>query len=231
MLKCQFHIHTKEDPLDLISYNAKQLIDHAKSKNFDVIAITLHTEFFDNPDIKSYAKKKNILLIPGIELSIGKQHVLVLNCDKEIENVKNFSELKIYKKQHKDCFIIAPHPYYPGNNCLHKSLEENLEIFDAIENSYCFTKNFSFNKKAKEFSDKKKLPFIATSDCHIIKYLDQSYFLLDSKKETKHIFDSIRKNKYENIQKPLWLFTVFKIIFLITSKELIKKLFFKRKSN
>ena len=42
MLKADFHTHVREDPRDEIGYTAKQLIAHAATLRFDVLAITCH---------------------------------------------------------------------------------------------------------------------------------------------------------------------------------------------
>ena len=82
MLKADLHIHTKEDPVHHkdIKYTAKQLIDHAANQGYEVIAITCHNKVYYNKKIKEYAKKKGILLIPGIEKTIKRKHVFQVIC-------------------------------------------------------------------------------------------------------------------------------------------------------
>ena len=79
MLKADLHIHTSEDPKENLAYDARELIDYAKNLGFDVIAITLHEKLFQNRQVFDYAKKKGILLIPGIELRIQGMDVLAYN--------------------------------------------------------------------------------------------------------------------------------------------------------
>src|SRR4030042_312462 len=78
-LKADLHLHTAEDPLDRIRYTAKELISKAADESFDVISITNHHQMTFNQDLLSYAQQRGILLIPGIEMTIRRRHVLVLN--------------------------------------------------------------------------------------------------------------------------------------------------------
>ena len=63
MLKAQLHIHTKEDPQDyrFVRYSAKELINRAAERGFDVLAITCHNRVVYNQELKDYAQKRNIL--------------------------------------------------------------------------------------------------------------------------------------------------------------------------
>ena len=80
-LKVDLHTHTCEDPQDRISYNAFQLIDRAALKGFDALAITNHDFVLYNDKLVKYAAEKGILLIPGMELTLSKKHVLLINPD------------------------------------------------------------------------------------------------------------------------------------------------------
>ena len=59
MLKAEFHIHTKEDPLDAIKYSAKQAISYCSKLKYEVMSITCHTKILFNKELKDYAKQKN----------------------------------------------------------------------------------------------------------------------------------------------------------------------------
>src|SRR5512139_2457420 len=78
-LKADLHLHTAEDPLDRIRYTAKELISKAADEGFDVLSITNHHRVTFNPELFSYARERGILLIPGVEITIRRRHVLVLN--------------------------------------------------------------------------------------------------------------------------------------------------------
>jgi len=114
-LKADLHLHTAEDPLDRIRYTAKELITKAAEEGFDVISITNHHQMTFNQDLYSYAQERGILLIPGIELTIQRRHVLVLNPPPHKKCSDFFSLSKLHRPE---TLIIAPHPYFPGTYSL-----------------------------------------------------------------------------------------------------------------
>ncbi|PIT92906.1 MAG: hypothetical protein COU06_02905 [Candidatus Harrisonbacteria bacterium CG10_big_fil_rev_8_21_14_0_10_38_8] len=204
-LKANLHLHSNEDPLDkeTISYTAKQAIKEAKKHNFDVLAFTLHTRYIHSLDLVKYAKNKGVLLISGIEQYIDGRHVLILNCNPDVEEVKTFTSLREYKKNNPEIFIIAPHPYFQGPISLREKLEENIDLFDAVEHSWFFTKLINRNKKAKEVAKKYNLPLISTSDTHKLKYLNNNYITVETKeKTTQAFFKDIKEGNFTNHIQP-----------------------------
>ena len=144
--------------------------------------------------------------------NIEKKHVLILNCDKESENIKNFFELKEYKNKNKKIFIIAPHPYLSDFSrvSLQKKLDENINLFDALELTIYCNKYFNFNKKALNTARKYNKPIIANSDTHFLKHLEKGYFFIDvEKKKIDLIFKAIKNKKYINTIKPMSFFDMF----------------------
>ena len=87
------HSHTSESDGE---YTPKKLIDKAIEKNLSVLAITDHDTIDGLDEAITYAKNKDIEIVPGIEFNtktnIGKMHILGLNIDysnKELINVTN----------------------------------------------------------------------------------------------------------------------------------------------
>ena len=64
--KIDLHLHTN---ISDGSASPKEMIDEAASKQMKVIAITDHDTFTTSKSLQNYAKDKNLILIPGIELS------------------------------------------------------------------------------------------------------------------------------------------------------------------
>lgn len=146
-------------------------------------------------------------MIPGIEKSIGKRHVLIINATYKAQKIHSFEDLRRYKNIHPDCLIIAPHPYYPAWICLHGKLEKYIELFDAIEYSWYHSKKLNFfNKKAAQIAKKHHLPMLGTSDNHILKDLDWTYSLVKAEKTIPEIFDAIKKNRIQIVSRavPWW---------------------------
>lgn len=206
-LKCQLHCHTRQDPVDSIRHSEHALIDRAAKLGYGVLAISCHDVVIFSDDLRKYAEAKRILLIPAIEKSIRKRHVLILNADVEAQKIKSFEDLKRYRGAKKDCLIVAVHPYYPATNSLRKKLSANIDLFDAVEYCWFHSKKTNFyNEKAVKTAEKHDLPVLATSDNHILGYLDQSYSIIDAEKNIKSIFEAIKKKRITIVSHdlPLW---------------------------
>ncbi|MBI5732565.1 PHP domain-containing protein [Candidatus Jorgensenbacteria bacterium] len=203
-LKCNIHFHTADDPQDrFITYTFAEGIAKAKELGFEAIALTCHNKFVNLTAYRDLALEHNILLIPGIERTIEGRHVVILNPDETIKAVSNFNELTEYKNSHPDIFIFAPHPFFYGNYSLKEKLGLYINLFDAIEYSWFYSKWLNRNKDAERAAQKYKLPFIATSDTHDLWCLDKSYAIIDAEEKTiPAIFRAIRQGKFENITSP-----------------------------
>lgn len=205
LLKTNLHFHSSEDPLDgpYISYSFKEAIDRAAELGFQVLAITHHNGYGYTPKLAGYAQSKNILLIPGIEQTVCGKHVIMLNITKEAENIENFEDLARYRAAHPECLIMAPHPYYYGNYSLKGYLDKHHDLFDAVEQSWFYNKIMNRNPEAKGAAEKYNLPFIATSDTHKLKYLNNSYALIEaSELSPAAVFAAIRARKFKNESVP-----------------------------
>lgn len=225
MLKAEFHTHFNYDTNDFyIKYNIYDLIDEAKQKKFDVLGVTCHDKFFYDKKAEKYAKKNNIILIFGIEKTIEKKHVLILNTNKQSEKINTFHDLKNFKLENKEILIIAPHPYFPTNHCLNDKIIEYKEIFDAFELSFFFTKRIDFNKKTLKFGQKIKKPFVANSDVHYLNDLGQSFTLIDSKKDIHEIIFAVKKGKTNPVLNPLKFYEMF-FRFLKMAKNDLRRFF------
>lgn len=218
-LKTNLHFHTADDPEDLISYSFFEGIDQAAKLGFEVIALTCHNRFVNLESYHTYAAKNNILIIPGIERTILGKHVLILNASKDTESIADFKDLKNYKSGHPESLIIAVHPYFPESHCLNDELEKNINLFDAVEFSWFYSKNINFNVRAEKLAKKYNLPFIATSDTHNLKFLNTSYTLIGTEAKTvPAILNAIRQKRFQNVSTPRKFWSEI----VLTTLEMIK---------
>lgn len=212
-LKTNLHFHTSDDPVDrFIKYDFYEGIDRAASLGFEVIALTAHNKRVYSEEYEKYAAEKGILLIPAIEKDIEKRHVVILNADSETETINKFSDLKNYKKKRPDIFVIAPHPYFFSSYSLNGKLKANIELFDAVECSWFYSKNVNLNLEARKTAEKHELPFIATSDTHLIEFLDTSYAIVETaEKNSDAVLAALRNRQFQNITSPrkLWQEMIF----------------------
>ncbi|MDD5254028.1 MAG: PHP domain-containing protein [Candidatus Nanoarchaeia archaeon] len=214
MLKADFHIHTNYIQKKEGRYTPGWLIKDMAKKGFNVLALTEHASInslfvkknYDNAmntyfRFKDYAKKKNILLIKGVEKHIEGKEVLILNYDK-FKEINNFNDLE--KVRDENGLIIAPHPFYPWG--LGKDLTKNIKLFDALEYSTNYIKEINFfNKKAEKVAKENKRTLLANSDAHWKFQLGNNYNIIDADLKVDSILEAVRKNKVKIFTKPLTL--------------------------
>ena len=195
------HTHCAEDPLDRIEHSAEQLIDEAAGKGFDAISITSHHVVTYSRRLARYAERRDIVLVPGIEKRIEGKHVLLISVDWRVHPVHTFGELRRWKSDNS--LVIAPHPYYPKGICLGRSLERNIDVFDAVEFSFFYNRIINFNRRAMRVAARHGLPIVGSSDCHNLEDLGTTYTWVESEKDLKGIVNAVRDGKVEVVSEPL----------------------------
>jgi len=199
-LKADLHLHTAEDPLDRVRYTARELISKAADESFDVISITNHNRMTFNQDLFSYAQERGILLIPGIEMTIRRRHVLVLNPPPH-KTCSDF--LSLAKLCRSETLIVAPHPYFPGTYSLNGYLLRHLNLFDALEYCHFYSPMINFNHRALEVCQSFGFPLVGNSDAHFLSQLGTTYSLIYAEKDLESIFAAIRRNRVDVVTRPL----------------------------
>src|SRR5207302_11219441 len=94
-IKIDLHIHTLDDPKDVIDYSAHQLLERAKQLGFGVLAITLHDAVFDRVEVFADAAAMGILLISAAEVRLqGADNILLNVSQEEVAALKHFEDLR-----------------------------------------------------------------------------------------------------------------------------------------
>jgi len=208
-LKADFHIHTADDPYDRIRYSSKQLIERAQHRGYDILAITNHNTVTYNAELQEYAHQHGILLIPGVEATIEKKHVLLFNIDYSKERINTFADLR--KAKTEDSLVIAPHPFFPSPLALQGKLKENLDLFDAIEYCHFYFSWLNFNKRGVQLARLYDIPLVGTSDTHFWWQFHTTYSLIEGKKTTSGVIQAIKQGMVTVVSSPLSLFTLGKM--------------------
>lgn len=203
MLKSDFHLHAGIDEHHKLDHSPKDLINLAYKEGYEVLAITNHSTITYSKSLAGYAKKRGILLIPGMEAPIEGKDVLILNATPRLkQRIRTFADLERYKDE--NILVTAPHPFYPGSKSLMSKLIKNIDLFDAIEYSHFYIQWFNkFNEMAMEVAHRHNKPMMGTSDCHMIKQFGTTYSLVDSDKDMDSIFAAIRKHNVRVMTRPL----------------------------
>jgi predicted metal-dependent phosphoesterase TrpH len=196
-----------EDPIDILDYDAWELIDHAAKLEFEVLALTLHRRLYHPPELAEYAGSKGILLISGAELYLDGSEVVVLNITEE--QAKKLRTMKDLRKLREELggqvLTMAPHPYYGLRQCAGPKVEAEPELFDTLEYCHFYTSWWNPNLKARSTAERLNKPMLACSDTHILKWMDgHHHTMIDAQNKTPEaIFHAIREGKVENVTRPL----------------------------
>src|SRR6266404_2164262 len=176
-IKVDLHIHTLDDPKDVIDYSAHQLLERAKQLGFGVLAITLHDAVFDRPEVFADAAAMGILLIPAAEVRLQGADVIVLNVSSdEIAPLKTFEDLRrLRTRRGLSIFVIAPHPFYVLGGSIGSRLLDEIDCFDAIELCHFHRGILNPNRRAEAVAKRFGKPLIATSDAHQLHAFGQHY--------------------------------------------------------
>ena len=205
MLKVDLHLHSSEDPRDVLDYDARELIRHAASMDFDAIALTLHGKVIEDQGLHEFASSRGLLFIPGIEKFIHGKEVLVYNVTQEemdaVHTFEDLRELKIRKRE--QILIIAPHPFFKRSQCLGRHLEENIDLFDAVEYCHLYTPFWNLNRRAVQVAQSHGKPMIATSDSHALWMFGRNFAWVDAQPTMLGIFQAIREGRVRSHCEPM----------------------------
>ena len=176
-IKVDLHIHTLDDPKDIIDYSAHQLLERARSLGFRVLAITLHDAVFDRAEVFANAAAMGILLISAAEMRIEGADIILLNITAaEAAGLKSFEDVRALRAQRgSSVFTIAPHPYYVLGGSIGERLVKEIDCFDAIELCHFHKGFFNLNRRAAEVAAEFRKPLIATSDAHQLHAFGRHY--------------------------------------------------------
>jgi predicted metal-dependent phosphoesterase TrpH len=176
-IKVDLHIHTHDDPRDVIDYSAHQLLERARSLGIRVLAITLHDAVFDRSEVFADAAAMGILLISAAEMRIAGADVILLNVSvEEVAGLRNFDDLRALRaRRGSSIFTIAPHPFYVLGGSIGARLVEEIDCFDAIEFCHFHKGLLNPNRRAAGVARRFGKPLIATSDAHRLHAFGRHY--------------------------------------------------------
>jgi predicted metal-dependent phosphoesterase TrpH len=195
VLKVDLHLHTSEDPVDVITHDAHALIDRAAELGYGALAITLHDRQLSDSRVFDHARDNGITLVPGVERTVEGRHVLLLNFPAAAtESVKTFADLASLKNR-ANGVVVAPHPYFPDTTCLRSKLEPHADLFDAVEWSYFWTTGLNFNAPAAQWAGRHGKPIVGNSDLHDLRQLGRTCSLVFAEADAEAICDAIREGR------------------------------------
>jgi len=194
-LKIDLHVHT------CYSWDGattlKEVVVYAKKRGLDGVAIT------DHDSVKGalkLAKKRDFLIIPGIEVSTKRGHVLALNVTTPIP--PKLSPFETIQTIHDVGGIaVAAHPTTVYKGGLRRQILSN---FDAIEviNSSTFP-FFLSTYLSQRLAVRLNLPQTAGSDSHYPSDIGTAYTLVDADSEVDEVMHAIKRGTTVPFGKPI----------------------------
>ncbi|MBI2151133.1 PHP domain-containing protein [Candidatus Woesearchaeota archaeon] len=236
LLKTELHTHINLDPQDKnrINYSAKELIDCAVERGFQVLGISCHNFQYFDKEMEKYARKRGLLLLSGQEKDVESKHTLLYNISAKIAaKINTLEDLRKVKKEQPEMLVIAAHPFHFFSTCHGKNVIKYSELFDAWEYSYFYTNLFNPNRKTERLAKKLNKPLVGNSDVHNLKYLGRTYSLIEvqanSIEEVKaeDVFQAIKNGTVKIVTKPVTFKEFFDEVMDIF-KYLLKKIILKK---
>ena len=203
-LKAELHSHCSMDPVDykICHQTPEQLIEKAACLGYDVLAITCHDLDIWNLPLADYAKEHGITLIPAMEVSTeGIRHTLVYNFRAEAEEINTIA--KIRDRRREDTLVVAAHPYFPSRKCLGKLVEENIDVFDAIENSSFYVPGLDFNRKARRVAGIHEKPMVGNGDVHLLWQLGRTFSWIYAEQNVVDVLSAVKKGLVRVETRPI----------------------------
>jgi predicted metal-dependent phosphoesterase TrpH len=182
-LKIDLHVHTcySRDAVTTL----KQVVAYSKKRGLDGVAIT------DHNTVKGALKLKtrDILVVPGIEVSTLNGHLLGLNVTTPIPAKLDIEET-IRLIHEAGGIAVAPHP-----TTFYKSPpSRRVSSYDAVEVMNASSIPFSiFTYLSKRFAAGLGLPQTGGSDSHYAPEIGAAYTIVEADAEVDEIVCAIKK--------------------------------------
>ncbi|MBS7640821.1 MAG: CehA/McbA family metallohydrolase [Candidatus Bathyarchaeia archaeon] len=203
LLKIDLHVHTCYSYDSNISL--KSLLMEARRKGLDGVAVTDH----DTVDgalkackiASEMGMKHQLIVIPGIEVSTKRGHILGLNVTEPIPMGLGVEET-INRIHEAGGIAIAAHPqsyfFKDGIGLSPKILSFGLDGVEVMNSAL-----FPFKplvQACKNFAEKHNLPQTAGSDSHVVEAIGLAYTLIDAEEKS---VDSIIRSIKKGLTTPL----------------------------
>ena len=182
-LKIDFHVHTcySSDSVTTL----KEVVTYSKRRGLDGVAITDHNTLKGALKLKT----RDIIVVPGIEISTLRGHLLALNVTTPIPAKLGIEET-IHRIHEAGGIAVAAHP-----SMFYRSSPNNrMNSYDAIEVVNASSIPFQLYKYLrKKFATRLGLPQTAGSDSHYAPEIGAAYTIVEADPDVDEIVGAIKK--------------------------------------
>ncbi len=187
MIRADLHVHTKYSAD--ASIHPKSIVDQLYAHpSIKAIAITDHNTIEGYHKVRQLATAyKDILIIPGVEVSTAEGDIIILGTEELPRTSRNAQNVIDFARE-KDGLLIVAHPYRAyGLGDLAKNYD-----FDAIE-VLNGASTPQVNKLAENLAKTMGLPGVAGSDAHRVDELWTAYTEVQSSSDIDEILKAVKK--------------------------------------
>jgi len=189
------HVHTCYS--DDATTTLREVFVYAKKRGLDGVAITDHDTV---EGALKHAQKSNLLIVPGVEITTERGHVLALNVTTPIP--PRLSPLETIQRIHEVGGIaVAAHPTAVYKGGLRRQI---IPSFDAVE--VINSKTIPFFLSAylgRKLAVRLNLPQTAGSDAHHSSEIGFAYTLIEADPDIDEIIRSIKRGAAVTVGKPI----------------------------
>ena len=209
-MKADLHIHTTFS--DGVS-SPQEIVKAAIKKDIKCICITDHGEVEGAIRAMKFAFDKDILVIPGIEVTTTSGHILGINVKRAIPDGLSAKQTINQIRKQGGLAVIA-HPFdWPiedflgGEEIIRAISPDGIEVFNAA----VLVK--SSNKKAFDFASRNNFCFTAGSDAHRADFIGRGYLEISDKVQSaEDLLREIRDKRVKPGGTPLSFWEILKML-------------------
>jgi predicted metal-dependent phosphoesterase TrpH len=194
-LKMDLHVHTCYS--DDATTTLREVVVYAKKRGLDGVAITDHDTV---EGARKLVQKSNLLIIPGVEITTQRGHILALNVTTPIPPMLTPFET-IQRIHEVGGIAVAAHPTVVHKGGLRRQI---VSSFDAIEviNSTAFP-FFLSTYLGRKLAVRLNLPQTAGSDAHHASGIGFAYTLIEADPDVDEVIRAIKRGAAVPVGKPI----------------------------
>ncbi|HEY0196083.1 MAG TPA: PHP domain-containing protein [Methanobacterium sp.] len=170
-----------------------QIIKRSQEIGLDAIAIADHNTLKGSQEaLKISEKLDNFLVIPAMEVSTSKGHIVALGITEEVEK-GNTPEQTIEDIRAQGGIAIVPHPYVRYREGLCGYVEDlDIDAIETLNSRYIFGIS---NWRARKLAEKRDIPQIGSSDAHFLRAIGSCVTELEADLTVKSVIKAILSGK------------------------------------